>query len=354
MTSVEIDGSMGEGGGQILRTSVSLACILGKRLRIYNIRAGRKEPGLRPQHLNAVTSAAEISNAALKGAHIGSTEIEISPAETPKRVLKKIDVGTAGSVSLIAQTLIPIAIFRGIDLEVEIVGGTEVPASPTIDYVERVVLPAYSEMGGSVSIQLKRRGYYPKGGGIVLFKVLGSKSSPRTMSFSEEKSGTEAAILSVSRNLPTHVSQRQLSSAEQALRWAGVLNIRKECDSDGSALSPGSSVLIHSVSASSYIGSDVIGALGKRSEEVGLEAARGYMAELETKPNVDANLADMIVTILSCVREKSRFCTSRLTEHLKTNLEVSKKMTGCEYEIRENKEQRNWEVRLSGIAEKSN
>lgn len=354
MEVVEIDGSLGEGGGQILRTSISLACILAKSVRIRNIRAGRKQPGLRPQHLKAVISAAEISNATLKGAQVGSTEIEFVPGEISKRASKKIDIGTAGSISLIVQTLIPIAMFRGIDLETEIIGGTEVPSSPTIDYIEYVVLPAYHGMGGDVSIQLKRRGYYPKGGGIVSLKVFGSKSSPRTLLFSEEKSKPEVTIRSVSRNLPLNVSQRQLSSAEQTLQRAGVVNIRKELDSTGSALSPGSSVLVCSKSASSYIGSDILGAQGKRSEQVGLETAQGYISESITEPNVDANLADMIVTLLSCVRGKSHFSTSRVTEHLKTNLNISKRMTGCEYEIHENKERKNWEVRLSGLAEKSN
>ena len=354
MEVVEIDGSLGEGGGQILRTSISLACILAKSVRIRNIRAGRKEPGLRPQHLKAVISAAEISNATLKGAQVGSTEIEFVPGEISKQVSRKIDIGTAGSISLIAQTLIPIAMFRGIDLETEIIGGTEVPSSPSIDYIESVVLPAYRGMGGDMAIQLKRRGYYPKGGGIVSLKVLGSKSSPRALFFSEEKSEPEVTIRSVSRNLPEHVSQRQLSSAEQALRGADIVNIRKELDSTGSALSPGSSVLVCSKSASSYIGFDVLGAQGKRAEDVGLETAQGYVSESRTEPNVDANLADMIVTLLSCIRGKSHFSTSRVTEHLKTNLDVSKRLSGCQYEIRENKEGKNWEVCLSGLAEKSN
>ncbi|MGI0084453.1 MAG: RNA 3'-terminal phosphate cyclase, partial [Nitrososphaerales archaeon] len=314
----------------------------------------RSEPGLRPQHLKAVTSAGEISNATLRGAQLGSTEIEIVPGETPKRVSKNIDVGTAGSVSLIAQTLIPIAMFRGIDLEAELIGGTEVPASPTIDYVQRVVLPAYQAIGGNVSIQVKGRGYYPKGGGQVSLKVAGSKSSPRPLSFPEAKTKSEVSILSVSRNLPDHVGQRQLSSAENVLRRSGFLDIKKEIDSTGSALSPGSSVLVYSRTTQSYLGSAVIGARGKLSEDVGLEAAQGYLSEAKTEPNVDANLADMIVTLLSCVREKCHFSTSRVTEHLRTNLDVSMMLTGSEYEIRQNKERGNWEVRLSGIAEKSN
>ncbi len=354
MELIEIDGSLGEGGGQILRTAVSLACILGKNVRIYNIRAGRREPGLRPQHLNAISASAEISNAVLKGGKIGSTEIELIPGAISKKVSKRIDTGTAGSISLIAQTLIPIAMLREIDLEAEIIGGTEVSASPTVDYIDRVAIPAYREMGGNLSIQLKQRGYYPRGGGRVLLKVMGSKSSVRPLFFPETRVEAQVSVISVSRNLPEHISSRQLSSAEEILHASGITNIRGELDFKGEALSPGTSVLVCSQSESSYIGSDVLGERGKRSEQVGSDAAQAYLSELRTRPNVDAHLADMIVTFLSCIPGKSHFSTSRVTQHLRTNLDVSRKLTGCEHEIREDKEKGNWEVLLSGLAEKSN
>jgi RNA 3'-terminal phosphate cyclase (ATP) len=354
MELVEIDGSFGEGGGQILRTSVSLACILGKRVRVFKIRAGRKEPGLRPQHLCAISSTAEITNSTLYGGKIGSTQIELIPGNVPSKTSKRIDVGTAGSVTLIAQTLIPVAIFRHINLDVEIIGGTEVPASPTVDYIERIALPAYRAMGAESSIQTKRRGYFPKGGGDILLKVDGSKSTLHSLILSEADHNKKVEVISISRGLPEHISRRQLSAAEQQLQSSGLFEIHGMEDNKGDSLSPGTSILVYSQAENEYIGSTVLGERGKKAEHVGSEAAQSYISESRVSPNMDAHLADMMVTLLSCVRGKSRFSTSRLTQHLNTNLAIAKKFTGCEYELKENKEVGNWEVILSGLAEKTN
>ncbi|MCL4518780.1 MAG: RNA 3'-phosphate cyclase, partial [Thaumarchaeota archaeon] len=143
MSFLEIDGSQGEGGGQIVRTAMSLATILRKPVRITKIRAKRQVPGLRPQHLQSVLAASGLCNGRLKGAHVGSTEIIYEPGDPRSCLTETIDTGSAGSISLIAQTITPISIFCNIKLDLEIRGGTEVSNSPTIDYLARVVLPVY-------------------------------------------------------------------------------------------------------------------------------------------------------------------------------------------------------------------
>src|SRR5487761_286971 len=356
MDSVEIDGSQGEGGGQILRTSVSLSCILGIPIKIKNIRAGRKEPGLRPQHLQAVISAAQISNSRLTGAEVGSTSIEFKPGEPSKSVSKRIETGTAGSVTLIAQTLIPIGLIRNLELDLEIVGGTEVPASPTIDYLQRVVLPIYQKIGSDVQIDLKRRGYYPKGGGVICVNVKGSSTKLHPLEFpveSNQKLPINASIIASSSLLPSHVTQREVESATSLLSKNGILVKNVETDHSYKAQSPGTSIMVYRQDEAEYIGASALGERGKKSEEVGEEAAQGFLREISGRPNLDSNLADMVVTLLSCITQKSSFTTSRITRHLETNLQVASKMTGTAFRISEIPEKKIYLIELSRLSEKS-
>lgn len=333
MQTVEIDGSIGEGGGQILRTSLTLAAIFQKSIKLTKIRAGRKQPGLRPQHLQAVIATSRIAGGELKGAAVGSTELEFTPRKLPRKFSGVIDTGTAGSVSLIAQTIIPISIFGAVDIEAEIRGGTEVPKSPTIDYVSRVVRPIYDELGGKVDFSIKKRGYYPRGGGVVTLRSakLGDSKSVELLPRSDT---CPTKILSVSRSLPGHVAVRQAQSAKSSIehRISGVIDT--ELDSTGDSLSPGSSILVYETGFSKFIGASSLGERGKRAETVGEDAAQIFLDEAGHKSVVDSHLADMLVTLLSCVPGKSRFTTSFLTDHFSTNCIVAQKLTGCEISTR--------------------
>ncbi len=362
MDFVEIDGSEGEGGGQILRTSVSVASVLKRPLRITNIRARRKEPGLKPQHLQAIKSAARLCKAKLKGAEIGSQTIEYVPGDPEKDSKMLIDTGTAGSVTLICQTLIPVAAYLGIDLEATVLGGTEVSFSPTVDYLREVVFPAYARIGWISSIELERRGYYPRGGGRIKLHVDGSRCNTRNVDLVEATreqdwdalhEGSEVRILSVSRSLPRHVCERQTESAKRELVKAGFSKIHSEEDSEGESLSPGSSMLVYRITPESFVGSSSLGERGKKAEVVGSEAAQAFVKEAKTNPSVDSHLADMLVTALSCSSGKSRFSTSNLTSHLTTNLKIVERLACCYSEIEIDANRGNWIVSLSGRSEKS-
>jgi RNA 3'-terminal phosphate cyclase (ATP) len=350
---IEIDGSLGEGGGQILRTSLSLSTLLNKPIMISNIRAGRREPGLRPQHLQAVLAASKISDGTVRGAKIGSTQIEYVPGNRSGPFRETIDVGTAGSVGLIAQTIIPISIFKKVDLDIQLVGGTEVPNSPTIDYLERLVLPVCEKLGASMQIMTKRRGYYPKGGGVVLLKC-SNKQNVRPLVFEAPSREDEnlVTILSVSRGLPEHVSRRQSEASKIILSARGFANIATLFDFSGESTSPGTSLLVYSNQDSKLIGASSLGEKGKKAETVGEEAALDFLREGANIPNVDSHLADMLVTLLCNVEGKSTFTTSALTDHFKTNAEVAKKLTGCKIEFR--KEGTLSRVEITGSSEKAN
>ncbi|MCL5067196.1 MAG: RNA 3'-terminal phosphate cyclase [Thaumarchaeota archaeon] len=326
MSYLEIDGSQGEGGGQIVRTAMSLATILREPVRITKIRAKRKVPGLRPQHLQSVLAASRLCNGSLKGAHVGSTEIIYEPGDPRSCLTETIDTGSAGSISLIAQTITPISIFCNIKLDLEIRGGTEVSNSPTIDYLARVVLPVYKGLCPDISIEIKKRGYYPRGGGIVKIKCA-PKQSNSQIRFRENGIICPLSILSVSRGLPAHVCDRQIAAARSVLASSIDEDIMSEADFLGDSLSVGSSVLVYKASSNCLVGGSSLGMKGKRAEEVGKEAATAFLQEVASSPNVDSHLADMLVTLLACMEGDNEFTCPAITEHLKTNSDVAKQIT---------------------------
>lgn len=352
MASIEIDGSLGEGGGQIIRSAISLASIFNKQVRITNIRAKRKEPGLRPQHLQSVLASAKLCNAKLEGATVGSTEIDYKPGKLLKLFNEPIDTGTAGSVSLIAQTIIPISIFGGTGLDVTLMGGTEVPNSPTIDYLDKIALPMYRKLGAKIELKIEKRGYYPRGGGILKLRCSRLSEIKPLLLEPNSPNQVDASILSCSRSLPRHVSLRQTESAKALLARVGVEVSSTALDSEGRSSSPGSSILIYHISNSGFIGSSSLGERGKPSERVGEQAAKDFLKEIEASPNVDSHLADMLVTLLCCVKGNSSFTTSYITDHFTTNMEVAKRISNCDIEY--HKEGMLHQVNIVGSSEKPN
>src|SRR5438094_5669890 len=206
---IEVDGRYGEGGGQVLRTAVALAAVLSKEIHVFNIRAGRAEPGLRPQHMTGVKAAAELCSANLQGLEDGASEFVFRPGELRAGTFR-FDVGTAGSVTLVLQTLMPILAFAPGPVQLEIAGGTDVKWSPPIDYVRLITLPILKKIGYQGELELARRGHYPKGGGLVKFSTRGpSKLQPLI----GEKPGSVSKIYGISHAvaLPRHVAERQVA-----------------------------------------------------------------------------------------------------------------------------------------------
>lgn len=351
---IEIDGSFGEGGGQILRTSASLATIFRKPVRITNIRVKRKEKGLRPQHLQSLLTTAKLCGGTVKGAAVGSTEIEYTPGRILSEYRDQVDTGTAGSISLIAQTIIPVSIFGKVNLDLKILGGTEVPHSPTVDYLDKIVFPVYRKLGASVRLDIEQRGYYPRGGGRVRLRCSPpTQSKPLALGPIDNKAKfNNVGLLSVSRSLPSHVSQRQSQAAIARLASAGIVDVTQTFDNVGRSFSPGSSLLIYMVSESTLIGASSLGERGKRAEVVGEDAAQNFLHESMSAPNADSHLADMLLTLLCCVEGKSSFRTSLLTEHFMTNAEIARKITNCNLEY--HKDGPLWFVELNGSSEKPN
>jgi RNA 3'-terminal phosphate cyclase (ATP) len=220
---IEISGDMLEGGGQILRNSISLATVANKSIRIFNIRAKRSNPGLRAQHINAVKAVAELADAKVNGLTLGSDEIFFNP-ESIKGGSFKIDIGTAGSSSLVLQALMPVVVYSSNPVNIEIKGGTNTINAPPIEYIQKVLLPMISKMGFKGFVDLKRRGFYPRGQGIVnaRFEPMKKIKPIQLTEFGEVEAING---LSHSSNLPNHIVERMAKSASVALAENGYSNV---------------------------------------------------------------------------------------------------------------------------------
>src|SRR2546425_5398494 len=239
---IDIDGSIGEGSGQVLRTSLALAAVLRREVRVFNIRAGRGEPGLKAQHLTGAKALTQICSASSKGLQIGSTEFTFSPGAL-RAGFFRFDVGTAGSITLVLQTLMPLLPFAPGTVEVEITGGTDVKWSPPVDYLRLVTLPLLNRMDMHASILLVKRGHYPKGGGIVRLKATPTSVLKNIVGV---ESGNVTVVTGVSHSvkLPRRVAERQASAAARVIEEKSLQRpqIHIEASENGSHLGPGSGI----------------------------------------------------------------------------------------------------------------
>jgi RNA 3'-terminal phosphate cyclase (ATP) len=328
---VKIDGSHGEGGGQILRTAVSLSAITGKPVQVTNIRAKRPNPGLRPQHMTGIRIIADLFHAKFENLKVGAEWIRFSPSDRFEGGSVKFDIGTAGSIPLILMTVVPAVSLSNNSLQIEVTGGTDVKASPTIDYVKFVVTKSYLSIGLKFLVDVLKRGYYPKGGGLVQSTINACKR-PGTIELLDTHY-VEPKIISVCGQLPVNVAKRQISSALIALEKKDV-RCSNYTASIETSFSPGSSILVYSVSDFGlYVGGDSIGELDKRAEAVGTEAAQRFLESTLAQATVDPFLADMLVIPLALCKGRSRYRIARVSQHLLTNLHVASEIVGCKYRI---------------------
>ncbi len=332
---MEVDGSFGEGGGQILRTAVCFSMVLGVPIHVTKIRAGRRIPGLRPQHSATIKILGEICSAVVEGSDVGSTELRFSPGivETSHA---SFDLGTAASIPLVLQAVIPAVSLMGNSYDLDLIGGTDVPWSPTSDYLDKVIAPAMKAIGIGFSFQIERRGYYPNGGGKARVHVDPcERVEPMHLILERGTEGAEAKgvhLISRCGKLPVSVAERQAEAAAAALRARGVEVIREEVSLEDS-VSPGSSILVSQVGDGCYLGGDSIGARGKPAELVGREASQSFLASFVSGARADAHLADMLGPVLCLSDSPSALLIPFITEHLKTSLHVANLFISANHEF---------------------
>ncbi|NYT00223.1 MAG: RNA 3'-terminal phosphate cyclase [Methanocellales archaeon] len=321
---LEIDGSYGEGGGQIIRTGIALSAVTGRSVYINNIRSKRPKPGLAAQHLEALRCIALLTDADVSGLKLGSTELTFSPKEV-KSGEYNIDIGTAGSITLFLQCLMPVAIRIKDPISINIRGGTDVAWSPPMDHLRYVMLPTIAKMGYDAHIDLIRRGYYPRGGGLVKAVIRPSVLSGVVL----HREKIEIMGISHCSRLPEHVATRQAASAKEVLAEGEYdAQISTEC-SQYESTGSGITLWCPGMSGSS------LGEKGKPAEEVGRGAAKALLNELRSGASTDVHLADQLIPYMALADGKCSLTTRALTSHARTNIWLVERILDVKFKTEE-------------------
>lgn len=318
---IKIDGSFGEGGGQILRTSLSLSAITKKPFEIHSIRANRKTPGISHQHLQAINATARICNAEVAGNTLRSTTIRFYPGNILHGTYS-FNIGTAGSIALVLQTIFyPLSFAEG-PSTITITGGTHVSHSPCTDYLERQWLFFLRKMGYDAEMQTTRAGFYPRGGGEVVMKISPSHTQ-HAIRIKDRGRLLRIKGLSVVSNLDTNIAKRQQMEAQKQF---SVQNIPHEIALfEMPAIGKVTLLLLIGEFEYSQCCYFSLGEIGKRAETVAEEACNKLNNFLKTKGVFDEYLADQLIVPLALVKEEeTTFTTSIITKHLLTNIEITK------------------------------
>lgn len=322
-----IDGSFGEGGGQVLRTSLALSLVTGKPFRIENIRAGRKSPGLLRQHLTAVTAAAAIGRAEVTGAAIGSRQLTFIPGGVVAGDYS-FAVGTAGSATLVLQTALPALLTASGSSRLTLEGGTHNPFAPPFDFLERAFLPLVSRMGPQVTAELERPGFYPAGGGKFHVTINPAATLAR-IDLIERGKVIGRRARAVVANLPRSIAERELAVLERKLSWNRQW---LEAEVIENSRGPGNVVMIEIESENVTEVFTGFGERGVRAEAVAdaaVQAARRYLA---AEVAAGEYLADQLLVPMALARGGS-FTTLPLSRHASTNMEIIRKFLDVEIAV---------------------
>lgn len=342
---IVLDGSMGEGGGQVLRTSLALACLTGRALELSNIRAGRAKPGLMRQHLTCVQAAARVSGARVEGAELSSTALVFEPAGLWP-LTARFDIGTAGATGLVVQTILLPLLFANGESRVELTGGTHVMAAPSFTFLSNTFAPLVRAMGADFAFELHRAGYYPAGGGRVELVVRplaeGATLAPLELDAAAADDGMHA--IATTAKIPESVGRRELRQLA-ALLPIGRKQLFERRDKD--SVGPGNVVAVHVPLDDAR--TSVFTSCGKRgvpAEKVASDLAAEVRAFTSARVAVDEHLADQLLLPLALAGGGS-FTTTAQSLHTRTNAEVIEAILGTRFEVDELGEGR-FRVRVEG------
>ncbi|MDO9536938.1 MAG: RNA 3'-terminal phosphate cyclase [Thermoplasmata archaeon] len=328
---IKLDGSDGEGGGQVLRTALAMSTVTKKSMIIENIRANRPNAGLARQHLAGLHLIRDICQATVSGDHIGSKCVKFEPGEIQHGEYS-LDVGTAGSVTLVLQTVLPtLASVEG-KSTITMRGGTDVKWAPPVDYYKMMLFPILKSMGLECTIEVETRGYFPKGGGKITFRIIskGHMEPLKLDAFSDVQKITGVVNIT---SLPVKIAERVKDSALEALSE----DLRKLADISiehkDRGPSQGVGIVLAATDGKGILGADCLGERGKPAEKVGQDAVRELMVEIEGGASVDLHLSDQLLPFLALAG--GSYSARKLTGHAGTNVKTIEKFLGPVIEVEE-------------------
>lgn len=325
---IEIDGSHGEGGGQILRTSIALSAVTGQPVKISKIRAARPNPGLHPQHVTGIEAVAELCGAEVHGLFPGSKEVVFKPGPLIGGEYS-FDVGTAGSISLVMQSCLLPSVFSKSRTRMTVKGGTDVRWSPPVDFMRLVHLPMLERFGGACDIDIVSRGFYPEGGGEVV-----TETSP-TGGLKPVNLGNRGRILTISgiafaQNLPEHVVSRLKHSAQKKLIEFGGVRIESDIRTGRST---GAGVVLVAEFENTVVGQSALGSKGVRSETLGGGCAEDLLETVRSGATVDEHMLDQILPYMALAGKGSLLLAEEMSGHAETNVWVIEQFFGKKFSI---------------------
>jgi RNA 3'-terminal phosphate cyclase (ATP) len=334
---IEIDGSVHSGSGTLLRYAVALATLVGSPLRMTRIRAKREKPGLRPQHLQAVLACSALSGGRLEGAQVGSQEILFWPGSSLKGGNFRWDIGTAGSTTMMAFTLIPLALFAQEPCRFSITGGLFQDYSPSAFYMQKILVPLIQKMGAEVRGEMLRPGYVPKGKGHLTLEVKPLAAPLKPLSMQEQGSVKSISGISLSSHLEKErVSERMADQCLKLLKKSGY-QARIEVLHDTTAIQKGAAMILWAqTNTGCLLGADQAGRPGRRSEAIAQYVVEALLEDLQSGATTDRHMADQLILFASLSKGVTEYRIPKRTDHVDANLWLVEKMLGAETELRGN------------------
>jgi RNA 3'-terminal phosphate cyclase (ATP) len=318
---IDIDGAQQSGSGTIVRYAVAFSALLGQPLRLLNARAKRDQPGLRPQHLASVLACAELCQAKTEGVYVGSREFTFLPGARLKGGAFAWDIGTAGSATMLALSILPLTCFADTPTTARITGGVFQDFAPSPYHMQYVLAPLLERMGVRVALRVVRAGYVPRGAGVIELHVTPTQRPLRPLTLTEQGHLGRVSGIAFSSHLGgRRVSERMARTCEEHLVRAGLSTAIERID-DTAALHAGASLAVWGESSTGCIvGADRAGARGRSSEAIGQFVAEALLADLARGATVDRHMADQLVLFAALVDGTSRYLVPGQTDHLASNL----------------------------------
>jgi len=334
---LEIDGSKYSGSGTLLRYSIALATLLPSRLHMTHIRASREKPGLRPQHLQALRACSSLSGGEIQGAEVGSTEITYHPGESLSHGDFRWDIGTAGSTTMLAFTLIPLGLFAKGPSRFTLTGGLFQDSAPSAFHMQRVLLPILRRMGVEVRIETLRPGYPPRGQGCLQVET-NPLSGPLTpLHLTEQGRVKEIQGISLASHLEEgKVSARMAEESRRLLEKHGYRPIITTMDDQHAAQKGAALCLWAETDTGCLLGADQAGAPGRRSESIAQFVVSSLLEDLATQATTDRHLADQLILFAALAKGTTRYRIPRMTDHVRSNLWLVKEILGVKTELKGN------------------